>query len=204
MARALTCSVLILSVILSLGTVVCSGVEGPPVVYLYPDSTPVHVSLFFPAGSPLERFTNQRDTWYAIYQTSLYPGYPYTITIRHNSDPSRMKLYALDNHPFDKISVKMQLAMKRVDPCYNTYNGSSYEAVVSLPERARSADLFLLLEWLPATGQDRPIPVSLQVVSTGYGKLMGRGRQWGRPDYRCRPESSMQSGRPVVIPVPER
>jgi hypothetical protein len=198
-----TSSVLILVVILSLSTGVCSYADGPPVVYLYPDSMPVQVNLFFPGGSPLERFTSQRDAWYAIYQTSLYPGYPYRIIIRHNGDPGRVKLYAMDNHPFDRVSVKMQLVMKRVDPTYHTYKWPSYEATVSLPERARYADLFLLLEWLPPAGSDRPLPVSIQVVSTGYGQLMGRGRQWGRADSLI-PESSMQSGRPVVIPFPER
>ncbi|MBP1747593.1 MAG: hypothetical protein H6Q52_132 [Deltaproteobacteria bacterium] len=203
MPKARNCSVLIIIVILSLSTGVCSYANGPPIVYLYPDSTPVHVNLFFPAGSPLERFTGQKDAWYAIYQTSLYPGYAYTILIRHNGDPDRMKLYAMDNHPFDKVSVKTQLAMKRVDSAYPSYKETSYEAVVSLPERARFADLFLLLEWLPATGNDRPLPVSMQVVSTGYGQLMGRGRQWGQLDS-WRPESSMQGRRPVVIPFPER
>ena len=93
--------------------------EGPPVVVVTPDAFPTNVSFFFPAGSPLERFTNQRDAWYAIYQTSLYPGYPYSIILRHNGDPSRVKLFALDKHPFDRVSMKMELHMKKTEiPSY--------------------------------------------------------------------------------------
>ncbi|MHB8108535.1 MAG: hypothetical protein ACYDHW_00710 [Syntrophorhabdaceae bacterium] len=202
MRKARICSALILFTIFSLLSGIYCYANGPPVVYLYPDTMPVHAIAFFPAGSPLERFTNQKDAWYAIYQTSLYPGYPYTISIRHKADPSRIKLYALDNHPFDKVSVKMQLAMKRADT-YHGYEDAVYEAVVSIPERSRFADLFLLLEWVPAMGNDKPAPVSIQVTSTGYGQLMSRGRQWGRQD-KWIPESSIQGKRPVVIPFPER
>ena len=199
-ARDYSARVLIfLVLLLSFGAFVYG--DGLPVVQIYPDDLPVHVNLFFPAGSPLERFTSQKDAWYAIYQTSLYPGYAYTIIMRHKGDPARMKAYVMDNHPFGKVSVKMQLAMKRTD---NGYRGPSYEAVVSLPEKTRFTDLFLLLEWHPPSGNERPVPVSLQVVSTGYGQLLGRGRQWGGQSDKLIPESSMQGRRPVVIPFPER
>ena len=199
-ARGYSARVLIFLIfLLSFGAFVYG--DGPPVIHIYPDDLPVHVNLFFPAGSPLERFTSQKDAWYAIYQTSLYPGYAYTIIMRHKGDPARMKVYVMDNHPFGKVSVKMQLAMKRTD---NGYRGPAYEAVVSLPEKTRFSDLFLLLEWHPSSGNDRPVPVSLQVVSTGYGQFLGRGRQWGTNRTDWIPESSMQGRRPIVIPFPER
>ncbi len=203
MAKPRARSVLVFIAVLSLAAVTFSHADGPPAAYLYPDSVPVHGNLFFPGGSPLERSTGQRDAWYAIYQTSLYPGYAYAIIVRHKGDPARMRLYAMDNHPFDKVSVKIQLALKRVDSAYNNYKEPSYQAAVSLPEKARSTNLFLLLEWLPPTGHNRPVPVSMQVVSTGYGQLMSRGSQWGRKDG-WKPESALQGRRPVVIPVPER
>ncbi len=176
--------------------------DGPPVAALYPDDLPIHTNFFFPAGSPLERFTNQKDAWYAIYQTSLYPGYAYAVLLRHKGDPARMRVYALDNHPFDKVSMKYELVMRRVDAPYDQgYKGPLYEAVISLPEKARTRGIFLLLEWRPNMGNDKPVPVSIQVLSTGYGQLMGRGRKWNQP-YKWKTESQMQGGRPVVLPVP--
>lgn len=178
--------------------------DGPPVAALYPDDLPVHGNFFFSAGSPLERFTNQKDAWYAVYQTSLYPGYPYAVVLRHKGDPSRMKVYALDNHPFEKVSMKFELVLRKaVMPYDQGYKGPVYEAIISLPKKAKTQALFLLLEWRPSAGNDRPLPVSIQVLSTGYGQLMGRGRKWSGPQsYKWRQNSSMQSGRPVVIPVP--
>ena len=203
MTRARDCSARVLifvELLLSFGAFVYG--DGLPVVQIYPDDLPIHVNLFFPAGSPLERFTSQKDAWYAIYQTSLYPGYAYTVIMRHKggSRPDERRMSWITIH-LGKVSVKMQLAMKRTD---NGYSITLYEAVVSLPEKTRFTDLFLLLEWHPPSGNERPVPVSLQVVSAGYGQLLGRGRQWGGQSDKLIPESSMQGRRPVVIPFPER
>lgn len=176
--------------------------DGPPVAALYPDDLPIHANFFFPAGSPLERFTNQKGAWYAIYRTSLRPGYAYAVVLRHKGDPARMRVYALDNHPFDKVYMKFELVMRRVDTPYNAgYKGPVYETVISLPEKAGTRGIFLLLEWRSYTGSDKPFPVSIQILSTGYGQLMGRGRKLNQ-SYKWKTESSMRGGRPVVLPVP--
>lgn len=176
--------------------------EGPPVVVVTPDAFPTNVSFFFPAGSPLERFTNQRDAWYAIYQTSLYPGYPYSIILRHNGDPSRVKLFALDKHPFDRVSMKMELRMKIAEmPSYiHGKAAPAYDTLVSIPENSKVPGIFLLVEWSPQINNDKPLPVSIQILSTGSSQLMGRGRTW-KGFWNWNTRSPLQDRRPVELPV---
>ncbi len=177
--------------------------EGPPVIVVTPDAFPTNISFFFPAGSPLERFTNQKDAWYAIYQTSLYPGYPYSIILRHNGDPSRLKLFALDKHPFDRVSMKRELNMKKAEISSYVHGKTApaYETLVSIHENSRVPGIFLLVEWSPQINNDKPLPVSIQILSTGVSQLMGRGRTW-KGFWNWNARSPLQDRRSVELPLP--
>jgi len=177
--------------------------NGPPAITVFPDDFPVDVSFFFPAGGPLERFTGRPGAWYAIYRTPMYPGRPYDLILEHTGDPGRMKLFALDNHPFDKVTVKSELPLGKI----NGWDGSSdsaYAAKIMLPRDSSVYGIYLLLEWMPPPGKDRPLPVSMQLLSSDPRPQMGQERTWSFPWADKSVKSPLQShdGNPYEIPVP--
>lgn len=177
--------------------------NGPPAITVFPDDYPVDVSFFFPAGGPLERFTGRPGAWYAIYRTPMYPGRPYDLILEHKGDPGRIKLIALDNHPFDKVSVKAELSLRKIDGIAGS-SGSAYAATIVLPRDASVYGIYLLLEWMPPPGKDRPFPVSMQVLSSDPRPQMGQGRTWSFPwaDKSVKSPLQSQNRNPYEIPVP--
>ena len=177
--------------------------NGPPAITVFPDDFPVDVSFFFPAGGPLERFTGRPGAWYAIYRTPMYPGRPYDLIVEHKGDPGRMKLFALDSHPFDHVTVKSELPLRKIDDWAGS-SDSAYSATIMLPRDSSVYGIYLLLEWMPPLGKDRPLPVSMQLLSSGPRPQMGQGRAWSFPWADKSVKSPLQShnGNPLEIPVP--
>ena len=125
----------------------------------------------------------------------LYPGYPYSIIIRHNGDPARFKLYAMDKHPFDKVSVKMQLVMKRIDSTYNNYKGSVLRGSSEHSREVRIRRHVLASGMAAGNGEnDRPAayidPGRIDRVWTAYGAGGGNGavKTGGYRRARCKGE----------------
>jgi hypothetical protein len=178
--------------------------NGPPAITVYPDDFPVDVAFFFPAGGPLERFTGRPGAWYAIYRTPMYPGRPYDLILEHKGDPGRMKIFALDNHPFGKVSVKQELRLRKFE--FGYASGPIYGVTISIPRDSAVYGLYLLLEWNPPAGDDRPVPVELQVLTAERSPLWGQGRPWpwGRsgPDKGVESPLQSQNRDPYEIPVP--
>jgi len=177
--------------------------NGPPAITVFPDDYPVDVSFFFPAGGPLERFTGRPGAWYAIYRTPMYPGRPYDLILEHEGDPGRMNIFALDNHPFDKVSVKSNLTLRKIDGWAGS-SDSAYAVTIMLPRDASVYGIYLLLEWMPPPGKDRPLPVSMQLLSSDPRLQMGWGRTWSFPwaDQSVKSPLQSQSVIPYEIPVP--
>lgn len=177
--------------------------NGPPAITVFPDDYPVDVSFFFPAGGPLERFTGRPGAWYAIYRTPMYPGRPYDLILEHKGDPGRMKIFALDNHPFEKVTVKYELPLRKIDGWAGS-SDSAYAATIMLPRDATIYGVYLLLEWMPLPGKDRPLPVSMQLLSRDPRPQMGQGRTWSFPwaDKSVKSPLQSQIGNPHEIPVP--
>ncbi|MBI5906254.1 MAG: hypothetical protein HZB86_12045 [Deltaproteobacteria bacterium] len=176
--------------------------HGPPAITVYPDEYPTDVAFFFPAGGPLERFTARPGAWYAVYRTPMYPGRPYDLLVGHSGDPARLKVFALDNHPFGKVSVKQELRLRK----YESGNGaeSIYGGTISIPRDSAVYGLYLLFEWNPPPGDDRPLPVELQLLTADRGPVWGRSRPWWRSGADRGVESPLQSQGhdPYEIPVP--
>lgn len=177
---------------------------GPPAMAVYADDFPLDVAFFFPAGGPLERFTGRPGAWYALYRMSLYPGRPYDLILTHHGDPGRMRVYALDNHPFDWVSVKAELGMRKAGGWHDP-EGTPYIATIALPRDAAVHGIYLLLEWSPPPGRDRPLPVSLQLLSMETRPWTGQGRSgwWPREESVNSPLQSLNRN-PYEIPVPRR
>jgi len=177
--------------------------NGPPAITVFPDDSPVDVSFFFPAGGPLERFTGRPGAWYAIYRTPMYPGRPYDLILEHNGDPGRIMIFALDNHPFGKVTVKYELPLRKIDG-WGSSPDSVYAATILLPRDASVYGIYLLLEWMPLPGKDQPLPVSMQLLSSDPRPQIGQGRAWSFPWADKSVNSPLQShhGNPYEIPVP--
>ncbi len=177
---------------------------GPPAIPVYADDFPLDVAFFFPAGGPLERFTGRPGAWYALYRMALDPGRPYDLVLIHRGDPGRMRVYALDNHPFDRVSVKAELGMQKAEG-WRDREGTPYVATIALPRDAAVREIYLLLEWSPPPGRDRPLPVSLQLLSMETQSWAGQERSWERR-WGTSVKSPLQSRirGPYEIPVPRR
>lgn len=177
---------------------------GPAAVAVYADDFPLDVTFFFPAGGPLERFTGRPGAWYALYRMSLYPGRPYDLVLTHRGDPGRMRVYALDNHPFDRVSVKADLGMQKAEG-WQDPGGTPYVAAIALPRDSAVHGIYLLLEWTPPPGRDGPLPVSLQLLSMETRPWTGHERTWGRPwDRSVKSPLQSRNRNPYEIPVPRR
>ncbi len=177
---------------------------GPPAIPVYADDYPLDVAFFFASGGPLERFTGRPGAWYAVYRMSLDPGRPYELIRAHHGDPGRMRVYALDNHPFGRVSVKTELGMRKADG-WRDPRGTPYIATIALPRDAAVRGIYLLLEWSPPPGRDRPLPVSLQLLSADAQPWADRGRSWGRPwDESVKSPLQSQNRNPYEIPVPRQ
>ena len=176
--------------------------EGLPIVMVAPGDPPTHLSFFFAGGGPLERFTSKPDSWYAVYRAPLDASRPYAILLSHEDDPSRIKVFALDRSPFDKVSMKVELRMKQIEG-HELWRGHSrtYEAVVSLPDDASVAGIYLLVEWTPPMVNHKPLPVSMQILPL-QGSSLGEGGWRSRWISIWRGGSPLESQRPVVLPVP--
>lgn len=177
--------------------------NGPPAITVFPDDFPADVSFFFPAGGPLERFTSRPGAWYAIYRTPLYPGRPYDLILEHSGDPTRIKIFALDNHPFERVSVKAELHPVKAEGRRHS-SGTAYVATIALPRDSAVYGVYLLMEWNPPPGENKPLPVSLQVLSVETRPRMGQGRTWWWPwaDNNVNRPLQSQNRNPHVIPVP--
>lgn len=180
-----------------------AAVAGPPAIAVYPDDFPLDVAFFFPAGGPLERFTGRPGAWYALYHLSLDPGSPYDLILTHHGDPGRMRVYALDNHPFARVSVKAELGMQKAG--WHDPEGTPYVATIALPRDAAVHGIYLLLEWSPPPGRDRPLPVSLQLLSMETRPWTGQESSWGQPwDRSVKSPLQSRNRSPYEIPVPRR
>jgi hypothetical protein len=177
--------------------------NGAPAITVFPDEYPVDASFFFPAGGPMERFTGRPGAWYAIYRSPMHPGRPYDLILEHNGDPGRMKIFALDNHPFDIVSIKYELPLRKIDGWAGS-SDSAYAATFMLPRDASVHGIYLLLEWMPPPGKDRPLPVSMQVLSSDPRSQTGQGRTGSSPRAEKSVKSPLQSQNadPHEIPVP--
>jgi hypothetical protein len=173
-----------------------------PIVTVWPDDPPTHLSFFFAGGGPLERFTSKPDSWYALYRAPLAASRPYAILLSHEDDPTRIKVFALDRSPFDKVSMKVELRMKQIEG-HELWRGHSrtYEAVVSLPDDASVPGIYLLVEWTPPMVNHKPLPVSMQILPL-QGSSLGEGGWRSGWKSIWRGGSPLESQRPVVLPVP--
>jgi hypothetical protein len=145
----------------------------------------------------------RQGAWYAIYRTPMYPGRPYDLIVEHTGDPGRMKLFALDNHPFDKVTVKSELPLRKIDSWAGS-SDSAYAATIMLPRDSSVYGIYLLLEWMPPPGKDRPLPVSMQLLCSDLRPQMDQRRAWSFPWEDRSVKSPLQShdGNPYEIPVP--
>lgn len=178
--------------------------NGPPAIMVFPDDPPLDVSFFFPAGGPLERFTGRPGAWYAVYRLPLHPGLPYNLVLEHSGDPGRIKLFALDDHPFERASVKSEIPLRRME----TWAGSqrpTYITTIALPRDSAVYGIYLLVEWIPAAGEETPRPVSLLLLSADSRPRTER-RSWRFPWADNGVRSPLQSldRSPYEIPVPTR
>ena len=178
-----------------------SAYDVPPAITVYPNEYPTRVAFFFGAGTPLERFTASPGSWYAIYHLPLYPGQPYELWLTHDGEAARMKVFALDDHPFGKPSVKFELPMRKVESVRSHGRRATYAVALSIPVDARTPGAYLLLEWAPARPRGKPVPVALQVLAVPQNGILGQYESFS-PNREL--ESPLQSNHrgPYEVPVP--
>jgi hypothetical protein len=118
-------------------------------------------------------------------------------------DPGRMKLFAMDSHPFDKVTVKSELPLRKIDS-WDGSSDSAYAATIMLSRDSSVYGIYLLLEWMPPPREDKPLPIFMQLLSSDPRPQMGQGRTWSFPWADKSVKSPLQShnGNPYEIPVP--
>lgn len=179
-----------------------SSADVPPAIPLFPDDFPSNVPFFFPSGGPLERFTGKPGAWYALYRAAMYPGRPYDLLLWHPGDPDRLKIFALDGHPFGPVSVRQEIRLRRIDGRHSP--GGLYTALVQIPRDSAEYGIYLLLEWFPPAGRIRPLQADLQILSADRAPPWGGLRPWWRSGADRGVESPLQQERRRIyeIPVP--
>jgi len=173
----------------------------PPAITVYPNDFPVGASFFFPSGGPLERFTGRPGAWYAIYRLPMYPGRPYELLLGHDGDPSRMKVYAMDAHPFGKVNVKFEVPMRRLEAVSAGSHHPVYAATLATPRDISAFGIYLLLEWDPPAGAGKPIPVMLQTLSVTEAPY-SFPRWWFKPQRELESPLQSQHRAPYEVPLP--
>jgi hypothetical protein len=177
------------------------GFDAPPAITVYPNDVPVAATFFFPSGSPLERYTGRPGAWYAIYRLPLYPGRPYELLLGHEGDPARMKVYALDEHPFAKVKVKFEIPLHRLE--VGARLPPTYAATIATPRDAAAFGIYLLLEWDPPAGKDKPIPVILRTLAVP-DSLYSTPSWWFLPRHGLESPLQSQHRAPLEVPLPHR
>lgn len=175
--------------------------DAPPVVTVYPDDLPLDVGFQFPGGGAAERFTGNRDAWYSLYRLVMRQGVSYTLAINHDGDRDRLRIYALDNHPFGQVGMKYELKLTEKEGLsLDRGRMRTFVAGMALPDDVLVAEIFLLLEWIPRFDKNRPLPVLLQVVSTYPFQRPGSRQQYSW-DRGMAPEHADLYARPVTLPL---
>lgn len=171
-----------------------------PTTVIYPDAPPAF-AFFFKPGGPLERFTGNPDSRYAVYHVWLVPGATHGIRLRHEADPARIRVYALDAHPFGRVHNSVELYPTPIQDWF--WSSVVYEVIVRLPDSATQSGSYLLIEWRPTSVSEEPPRLRVQVVSMGEREmLMGRGRSrwWHFGHDSVLPPSPLQTQRPIELP----
>lgn len=175
-----------------------------PVATLYPEDPPTKVTFFFSAGGPLERFTSKPDAWYALYRAPLHLNQAYAILLSHKEEPERIRVFALDRHPFDSVSMKYELRMADMDwQPFHREGTRHYESMVSLPVDSAVPGIYLLVEWTPPPGPAAKPPSLLFQVLTANSTYMERRRP-RRSWWSFGNSGSFKEHRAVVLPVPRQ
>lgn len=170
-----------------------------PTAVIYPDAPPAY-AFFFKPGGPLERFTGDPHSRYAVCHVWLVPGANHAIRLRHEADPARIRVHALDAHPFERVRKSIELHPTRFQEWF--WHSAVYEVIVRLPDSAREPGSYLLIEWRPTAVDEEPPRLTVQVLSMGErDTLTGRGRsRWWFGRDSVVPPSPLQSQRPVELP----
>lgn len=173
-----------------------------PVAVIYPDAPPAY-AFFFNSGGPLERFTGAAHSRYALCRVWLIRGANHVIRVQHDVDPSRIRMYALDAHPFERVRTSIELHPARLQGWF--WHSAVYEVFVRLSDSAAEPGSYVLIEWRPTTVDEQPPRVTVQLISMGEREaLMGRGRsRWWFGRDSVVPPSPLQTQRPIELPSPE-
>jgi len=173
----------------------------PPAVTLYPDEFPLNVGFNFAGGGAAERFTGNRDAWYSIYRFGMQRGVSYNLVLSHDGDVDRLRVYALDNHPFGQVGMKYELKLSdKGRMAFRHGERRTFVAGMALPDDVPAAEIFLLLEWIPRFDRNRPLPVSLQIL-TAYPCQRPGNRQLYSFERGMAPEFADLAIRPVILPL---
>jgi hypothetical protein len=149
----------------------------PPAVAIFPDDLPLSAGFHFAGGGAAERFTGNRDAWYAIYRLVMRRGISYNLLVSHDGERDRLRVYALDAHPFGEVRMKHELKLAGDGGIgFRPGEMRRYNVGMALPDDIPAAEVFLLLEWLPRFDKNRPMPVSLQVLTMFPGQRPGNRR----------------------------
>lgn len=173
----------------------------PPAVAVFPDDLPLTVGFHFAGGGAAERFTGNRDAWYSIYRFGMLRGVSYNLVMSHNGDGDRLRVYALDNHPFGQVGMKYELKLSgKGGMTFRQGEKRTFVAAMTLPDYVPATEIFLLLEWMPRFDKNRPLPVSLQILTTYLYQRPGN-RQLYSWERGMAPEFADLTARPVTLPL---
>ncbi len=139
-----------------------------PAYVMYADDYPLHVSFFFEGGSPIERMTGRREKWYALYESSLRPGY-YRIMLKHGGEPSSVRLYVLESEPSERFNARLELPLERVTFYDNSRrNYHLYQSNIGIAGDFKRTNIHFILEWTPPPGRHEPIQASFQIITLSH------------------------------------
>jgi hypothetical protein len=192
--RVLLCFVVLLHVPLGASSFSGAGTFYPPVVMLIPDQFYFSDGIFFESGGPLERFTGRRDAWYAIYGVPIRPG-SYTIILWYNGDPSRIKMFALDNFPLEQASMKYELRVNKIEKRHpHSFVNPVYAVTFTIPIDVRIPVVYILVEQLPPIGQRQPLSV--------FVKAYSEQSEFGGSRFKQQIPDSLSGHQAIELPVP--
>ena len=172
---------------------------GTEVGWLDADGAPVY-ARFAPASGPLARQTAQPQAWYAVLQWPMAPGQAYRLQLNTPDDGGRLRLSAFDDDPYANPTVRADIALRLAGP--RVRRRANWGATVRIPEQARQAGVWLLLEWMaPVRVTGAPL-VRVQAYAVDPATLAAHAPRWDMNSPRADIPASPLSAPSVVQELP--
>ena len=167
---------------------------------IYPDEYPQGVAFVLPGSTQIARIAGHAGAWYAVYRMPIYPGKAYDLLLAHAGEANCLRFYALDNNPLETAATRHELYLRRLE--FGGRRNAVYGTTIATQPDSSAHGVYLLFEWLPQAGNEMPLPVVFQAISSdpaGYtpedrhGMYWSWHHEWAKPLNDLHAESPLQS-----------